>query len=1005
MSQPSASSPRISSLRLSWLLLWRDFRARELNLLLMALLVAVAAVTTVGFFVDRLDRALNEQALHLLGADLVVRADRPVPEAWAQRATASGLQVAHTVSFPSMAMADHAGPQPHAGPQDRGDASRHDSGQGDSNGQGSNGAQGSDGTQDGGSLQGNAPDPDVDEELPPTQLASVLAVSQRYPLRGVLTVTPDAVNPDFCTSGSSGNTAAGGHMAGTGGKDAVTLHPGDRPAGATGVVAAMQPGTGSGQTAGSEQSAGAGQAAGPGRVAGAAVQRGNGRQATPVPQPGTGKTSSTSETGEMPGLPIDCAPAPGTVFVDEALAQSLDLKLGERLALGNRSFVISRFILMEPSRGASFVNFAPRLMLALDDLPSTGLTGPGSRLTYGLLVAGPAQAMSDYQTWLRPQLGAGQHLENLDDGRPEIQNTLTRARQFLALVSLLSALIAAVAIGLGARRFAERHLDGFAILKAMGLSQRLLARALGLEMLWLALAGGVLGVTLGWAAHHALIGLARVVLETSLPAASAWPALQALLVAVVLVLGFAAVPVLRLSGITPLRVLRRDLGAPGLSVWLVLGMSLGAFAVLLLWLVGDTRLALLALGGFVLAAVVFVLLAMGGVWLASRLRPRTARPGWGLILRLALTGWSRRLSMTAVQIVALTVGLMALLLLTVIRNDLLAAWQQAAPPDAPNRFVINIQPDQQRTVHQILDEAGLGPVTLYPMVRGRLVAINDRSVRPEDYSEDRARRLVDREFNLSYASQLPAHNQQARGRWIDPNAAEVSAETGIMDTLGLSLGDRLRFDVGGQTSEMTLVGARELKWDSMQVNFFMIGSPAVLASQPQNLITAFHVPAGKEGVVRRLSAAMPNLTIIDTGVIGAQIQSMIGQVVSAVQFLFLFTVAAGCVVLYAAMGSLRDERVAEVALMRALGASRRQLGLAQLVELSATGLLAGLMGAAGATLMGWQLARQVFDFAYQPSPWLLAGSILASTVFIVLAGGWNVWRLLDTPPLRALRGS
>lgn len=970
MSQPSASSPRISSLRLSWLLLWRDFRARELNLLLMALLVAVAAVTTVGFFVDRLDRALNEQALHLLGADLVVRADRPVPEAWAQRATASGLQVAHTVSFPSMAMADHAGPQPHAGPQGRGDASD--------------------------------PDLNADEELPPTQLASVLAVSQRYPLRGVLTVTPDAVNPDFCTSGGSGNTAAGGHMVGTGGKDAVTLHPGDRPAGATGAAAAMQPGTGSGQTAGSEQSAGPGQAAGPGRVAGAAVQPRNGRQATPAPQPGTGETSNT---GEMPGLPIDCAPAPGTVFVDEALAQSLDLKLGERLTLGNRSFVISRFILMEPSRGASFVNFAPRLMLALDDLPSTGLTGPGSRLTYGLLVAGPAQAMSDYQTWLRPQLGAGQHLENLDDGRPEIQNTLTRARQFLALVSLLSALIAAVAIGLGARRFAERHLDGFAILKAMGLSQRLLARALGLEMLWLALAGGVLGVTLGWAAHHALIGLARVVLETSLPAASAWPALQALLVAVVLVLGFAAVPVLRLSGITPLRVLRRDLGAPGLSVWLVLGVSLGAFAVLLLWLVGDTRLALLALGGFVLAAVVFVLLAMGGVWLASRLRPRTARPGWGLILRLALTGWSRRLSMTAVQIVALTVGLMALLLLTVIRNDLLAAWQQAAPPDAPNRFVINIQPDQQQTVHQILDEAGLGPVTLYPMVRGRLVAINDRPVRPEDYPEDRARRLVDREFNLSYASQLPAHNQQARGRWIDPEAAEVSAETGIMDTLGLSLGDRLRFDVGGQTSEMTLVGARELKWDSMQVNFFMIGSPAVLASQPQNLITAFHVPAGKEGVVRRLSAAMPNLTIIDTGVIGAQIQSMIGQVVSAVQFLFLFTVAAGCVVLYAAMGSLRDERVAEVALMRALGASRRQLGLAQLVELSATGLLAGLMGAAGATVMGWQLARQVFDFAYQPSPWLLAGSILASTVFIVLAGGWNVWRLLDTPPLRALRGS
>ncbi|WWT73958.1 FtsX-like permease family protein [Lautropia mirabilis] len=562
-----------------------------------------------------------------------------------------------------------------------------------------------------------------------------------------------------------------------------------------------------------------------------------------------------------------------------------------------------------------------------------------------------------------------------------------------------------MAIGLGARRFAERHLDGFAILKAMGLTQRVLARTLMLEMLWLALAGGALGVILGWVAHHALTGVARVMLETSLPAASAWPALQALLVAVVLVLGFAAVPVLRLAGVTPLRVLRRDLGAPGLSVWLVLIVALGAFSLLLFWLVGEARLSLLALGGFVVAGLAFVLLAMCGVWLAARLRPKRTRGGWALVLRLALTGWSRRLSMTAVQIVALTIGLMALLLLTVVRNDLLAAWQQAAPPDAPNRFVINIQPDQQADVRRMLAEAGLGEVPLYPMVRGRPVAINDRPVRPQDYPDDRAQRLVDREFNLSYTDRMPGHNRLAAGRWIRPQAAEVSAEVGIMNTLGLKLGDHLRFDVAGQPVEMTLVGSRELKWDSMQVNFFMIGSPAALATQPQSLITSFHLPPGREGLVRQLTRAMSNLTIVDTSAITAQIQTMIGQVVQAVQFLFLFTLAAGCVVLYAAMGSVRDERVAEVALMRALGASRRQLGFVQLLELSLTGLLAGLMGAAGATLLGWLLAREVFDFAYQPSLWLLSGSILASMLFIVLAGGWNIWRLLDTPPLRALRGA
>ncbi|WP_311399163.1 FtsX-like permease family protein [Lautropia mirabilis] len=895
----SPTASRASALRLSFLLLWRYLLARELNLLLVALLVAVAAVTTVGFFVDRLDRALNEQALHLLGGDLVLRADRPIPEDWTRKARALGLRVAHTASFPSMAMAESSSPDADA--------------------------------------------EDEDEALPPTQLASVLAVSHDYPLRGELTVTADEAGPSAGVSGTDDGASP-------------------------------------------DRAADSQQAPAPGPSSAAAPT---------APDDPQARTSQTIQHG----------PPAGSVFVDESLAQALSLKLGDTLTLGNARFTIDRFILMEPSRGASFVNFASRLMLSIDDLPATGLVRPGSRISHGLLVAGEAQAVSEFQDWLQPRLGAGQRLENLEAGRPEIQNTLARARQFLALVSLLSALIAAVAIGLGARRFAERHLDGFAILKAMGLTQRVLARTLMLEMLWLALAGGALGVTLGWVAHHALTGVARVMLETSLPAASAWPALQALLVAVVLVLGFAAVPVLRLAGVTPLRVLRRDLGAPGLSVWLVLLVALGAFGLLLFWLVGEARLSLLALGGFVVAGLVFVLLAMCGVWLAAHLRPKRTRGGWALVLRLALTGWSRRLSMTAVQIVALTIGLMALLLLTVVRNDLLAAWQQAAPPDAPNRFVINIQPDQQADVRRMLAEAGLGEVPLYPMVRGRLVAINDRPVRPQDYPDDRAQRLVDREFNLSYTDRMPGHNRLAAGRWIHPQAAEVSAEVGIMNTLGLKLGDHLRFDVAGQPVEMTLVGSRELKWDSMQVNFFMIGSPAALATQPQSLITSFHLPPGREGLVRQLTRAMPNLTIVDTGAITAQIQTMIGQVVQAVQFLFLFTLAAGCVVLYAAMGSVRDERVAEIALMRALGASRRQLGLVQLLELSLTGLLAGLMGAAGATLLGWLLAREVFDFAYQPSLWLLSGSILASMLFIVLAGGWNIWRLLDTPPLRALRGA
>ena len=224
-----------------------------------------------------------------------------------------------------------------------------------------------------------------------------------------------------------------------------------------------------------------------------------------------------------------------------------------------------------------------------------------------------------------------------------------------------------------------------------------------------------------------------------------------------------------------------------------------------------------------------------------------------------------------------------------------------------------------------------------------------------------------------------------------------------MQTLGLNIGDRLRFDIGGQVVDMRLVGSRRLKWDSMQVNFFMIGSPAALSAQPQSLITAFHLAAGQEPVVRRLLAAMPNLTVVDTGIITAQLQSMVGQVIRAVQFLFLFTLLAGGIVLYAAMGSVRDEQVAEMALMRALGASRRQLAWAHLLELALVGLLSGLMAAGAAWLLGQLLARQVFDLSYQPAAWLLLTGVAGSVLFVVLAGGWGIRRLLDTPPLQALR--
>ena len=854
----------INPWRLSAILLRRDWRAGELRLLLVALAVAVAAISTVGFFIDRLGNALSSQATQLLGGDVVVSSDHPIPPTWIEQATRRGLATAQTVNFPSMALA-----VAHSTPEAGGAA-------------------------------------DLPDTLAPSQLASIKAVSSAYPLRGGLTVT--AQNP------AAGASPAGEEL-------------------------------------------------------------------------------------------VARAPEPGTVWVDRALLQSLGLSQGQQLQLGEKIFTIARVVLVEPDRGTSFINFAPRAMLAIEDLAETGLIQPGSRVTYRLLGAGEPAAVAGFEAWVKTRLRAGQRMETLEAGRPELRMTLDRSQQFLALVSLLSALIAAVAIGLAARRFAERHLDGFAVLKALGAPQRLLVWSLLLEMLWLALAGAAAGALAGWAAHWALMGLAAAMIQIPLPPPSWWPALQAAAAGIVLILGFAAVPVLRLAGVPPLRVLRRELGPPLASAWLALACAVSAFALLLFWYAGDRKIALYAMGGFLGGAIFFALVALGGVKLLAPLRnwvgsgPRTAT------LRVALASWSRRQGSSVVQTAALAVGLMALMLLTVTRNDLLDSWRSASPADAPNRFVLNVQPDQRDAFQELVRDAGITDVELYPMIRGRLVAVNDVPVAPSSYQEERARRLVNREFNLSYADRMPGHNQLDSGRWLAPGAAEVSAEQGVMDTLGLKIGDTLRFDIAGETVDVTVVGTRKLAWDSMKVNFFMIASPAALQDRPRSFITSFHLPPDKGELGRALVERFPNVTVVDTTAILRQVQAMVDQVVRAVQFLFLFALAAGVVVLYAALASSRDERIREAGLMRALGASRKQLMSSQVLELALSGLLAGTLAALGAILIGWVLASQVFQFAYSPGWWLVPAGAVIGGLFSAAAGWWSLRGVVRTPPMTILRSA
>lgn len=824
-------------MRLALRFFLRDWRAGELTALLLALTVAVASVSSVGFFADRVRQALILNAHQLLGGDLLISADHPLPANFSSEAAARGLRVADGMAFVSMA-------------RGRGGA----------------------------------------------QLAAVKAVDPAYPLRG-------------------------------------------RP-----------------------------------RIASAAQRQG-------------------SEVAHGP-------PRHG-VWVDPRFVALTGARVGDPLDLGDARFTVAAILTHEPDRGMSFFNLAPRIMMHLDDVPATGLIQPGSRIKYQRFVAGDAREVKAYRAWMTPRLGRGEQVQGLEDARPEVRSGLDRAQTFLGLSALLAVILAAVAIHQATRRYVERHYDGYAVMRCLGAGQGRLSGLFGGQFLLLGALAGATGCALGYGAQGVIGLILGDLLATDLPLPSATPALHGFLTGYVLLLGFAAPPLLQLKTVPALRVLRREAGTPRARPILAYVLGLAALAALLVWQTGDMKLAGHALGGFLAAFAVFALASLLVLPLAAGLG-RGATFAW----RYGLANLRRRRRANTVQLVSLALGITAILLLAFTRGDLLDAWRAKTPPDAPNRFVLNIQPEQREALQALFAALKLPAPQLYPMVRGRLMAINDRPVRPEDYTEERTRSLVEREFNLSYMNELPGHNQVIAGRWFGPTELErgaLSIEEGIAKTLGIKMGDRLSWSVAGEDFSATVSNVRKLDWDSMQVNFFVIATPPLLAEMPSSYITSFRLEHTRAEALTRLIQAFPNLTVVDTTAIIDQALALMERMIAAVQFVFLFALGAGVLVLYTALLSTQAERVREAALLRTLGASRAQVVAAQRSEYLAIGLLAGLLAAAGAVAIGGVLALRVFAFSYSPDPWIwVAGPALG--LLCVAINAWLGGRAaLASPPAIVLR--
>jgi putative ABC transport system permease protein len=817
-------------------MLRRNWSAGELRVLLLALLIAVASVTTVGFFADRVQGALDAQANELLGGDLVVIADRPVPAAFVDAAKAQRLDIAQTRTFPSMVAAEGR-----------------------------------------------------------VNLAEIKAVSTGFPLRGRIRIA-----------------------------DAVDAPPREAQGG----------------------------------------------------------------------------PAPGTVWIAVALAARLGLSRGEVLSVGRARLEVAAIITREPDSVLDYFGIAPRVLMSDADLEATGLITVGSRVVHRLLVSGSPKGVERFRAAVAPQLVRGQRIEGVRDARSEVRTALERAQRFLGLASLLSVVLASVAVALAARRFSNRQVDAAAMMRCLGATQSAIFAIHAWQFVMLGVAACIMGSLVGYGAQSVLAYWLTSFFTVTLPLPGAMPALRGAVIGFVLLLGFTLPPLLRLRNTSTLRVLRRDLAPtePLSAAAFLLGMA--ALAALIVWQAGDVKLGSIALGGFAAALAACAAAGYGMILLVSRLRGAASGP-W----RYGLANLRRRTGGSLVQIMALGLGIMAMLMLTLVRTELIAKWQQSMPPDMPNRFAINIQGDQLAELRGYFGQLGFTTPDLYPMVRGRLVAIGDRKVSAADFEDMRAKRLVEREFNVSWTERNRPDNRIVAGRFWEPGStdAQFSVEEGIAKTLGINVGDTLAFEVAGSRFTAPVTSLRKVDWDSFKPNFFVIGNPALLQDYPASWITSFHLPAAREDVVSGLVQRFPNVSVIDLTAIMEQVQRITDQVSRAVEFVFLFAIAAGIVVLFAAISATQDERVFEGAIFRTLGASRRQLTILQLAEFLAIGLLAGAIAAAGAVALAMVLSDRVFNVAYDFHWGLPIAGLLLGGIGVAVAGLIGTRRAVSSPPLQTIR--
>ncbi|MDH3992068.1 MAG: ABC transporter permease [Gammaproteobacteria bacterium] len=706
-------------------------------------------------------------------------------------------------------------------------------------------------------------------------------------------------------------------------------------------------------------------------------------------------TFSAQAFGEV--KPAQAGPGPGEVWLDSRLFPLLDTAIGQRVGIGDAEFLVAAAARSEPDQGASFYGYGPRVLMHYSDIPATGVVQPGSRVEYRQLYAGEPATVAAFAAWLEPQLGDGQALLDVNEGQPGIGNALSRAESFLLLAGSLAVVLAGVAIALAARRFSERHNDYVAIMKSLGATSGAVNRLYGRSLLLLGVAATTAGCLLGWGMQALFFALFAEQLPVMPGPSGPRPYAIGAATSLVCLLCFAWPPLRRLGQASPLRVLRRDMPLENRRTLGDYALGLLAVTLLMWWYSGDWKLTLAVLAGLSITVVLGLGLALT-LLRGGRLVGMSA----GSIWRLALAGLQRRGTANALQVVIFAMAIMLLLVLLLVRTSLIDEWQMQLPEDTPNHFIINIGPDEVQAVDQMLREESIASDALYPMIRGRVMSVNDVAL---PVSEDRSQDRRQRESNFTWSDTMPTDNRLVAGQWWsqDTDQALVSLEQGFAERLGVQVGDRLGFLVGSEPLQAEVASIRELDWQSMRPNFFLVFPPRLLASYPATFMTSFHLETADKRFLNSFIRSFPTVTVIEMDVVVEQVRAIVSQVSAAIELVLGVILAAGALVLVAGVQASVDARMQESAILRALGARRNLVLGGLLIEFATLGLFAGLLATIAAEMSVFILQTWVMDMYYAPSPWVWPLGLFSGAFLVGGLGVFSCRKVVSSPPLALLR--